>query len=218
MNLQLVYRYYLSLSSLKKQTKLIKQKQNDTLRAEATFSRFELACEKQLTFRTPAHTAKMQPLLAGYLLTASYCIYMRRITIQQQQTFLFLFNKGAFHFRMIFPKKLRLGVLQWGREKSKKNRETDLGSRRAIADLLILFFAWTSQKASKVHKRLSQSWPQCHNIPSPHEGNSSYESYNIITSKALGTLHARHFIWERSINYIDQLYRATSIITKYVYI
>ena len=46
MNLQLVYRYYLSLSSLKKQTKLIKQKQNDTLRAEATFSRFELACEK----------------------------------------------------------------------------------------------------------------------------------------------------------------------------
>ena len=38
--------YYLSLSSLKKQTKLIKQKQNDTLRAEATFSRFELACEK----------------------------------------------------------------------------------------------------------------------------------------------------------------------------
>ena len=30
----------------KKQTKLIKQKQNDTLRAEATFSRFELSCEK----------------------------------------------------------------------------------------------------------------------------------------------------------------------------
>ena len=39
----------------------------------------------------------------------------------------------------------------------------------------------------------------------------------IITSKALGTLHAQHFIWERSINYIDQLYRATSIITKCVY-
>ena len=49
MNLKLVYRYYLSLSTLKKQTKLIKQKQNDSLRAEG----------KVATFRTPAHTAKM---------------------------------------------------------------------------------------------------------------------------------------------------------------
>ena len=41
------------------------------------------------------------------LLMALYCIYMRRITIQQQQTFLFLFNsKETFHFRMMFPKKL----------------------------------------------------------------------------------------------------------------
>ena len=32
--------------SLKKQTKLIKQKQNDTLRGEASFSRYELAGEK----------------------------------------------------------------------------------------------------------------------------------------------------------------------------
>ena len=32
-----------------------------TLRAEATFSRYELACEKYpATFRTPAHTAKMK--------------------------------------------------------------------------------------------------------------------------------------------------------------
>ena len=49
---------------------------------------------------------------------------------------------------------------------TKKNRDThgrivsldQLGSRRAIADLIIMFVGWTSQKASKVHKLLSQSW------------------------------------------------------------
>ena len=44
---------------------------------------------------------------------------------------------------------------------SRQNRElvpTSLGSRRAIADLFVMFVAWTSQKASKVHKPLSQSW------------------------------------------------------------
>ena len=43
-----------------------------------------------------------------------------------------------------------------------QNTEASLdqpGSRRAIADLFVTFIAWTSQKASKVHKILSQSWP-----------------------------------------------------------
>ena len=61
-------------------------------------------------------------------------------------------------------KTMRLGVLSW---EKLKNREThgrivsldQLGSRRAIADLFVMFIAWTSQKASKVHKLLSQSWP-----------------------------------------------------------
>ena len=51
--------------------------------------------------------------------------------------------------------------------KVKKKREThgrivnldQLGSQKAIADLFVMFIAWTSQKASKVHKLLSQSWP-----------------------------------------------------------
>ena len=34
-----------------------------------------------------------------------------------------------------------------------------LEGRRAIADLFVMFIAWTSQKASNVHKLLSQSWP-----------------------------------------------------------
>ena len=56
---------------------------------------------------------------------------------------------------------MRLGVL------TLNNREThvrivsldQLGSRRAIADLFVMFISWTSQKASKVHKLLCQSWP-----------------------------------------------------------
>ena len=61
-------------------------------------------------------------------------------------------------------KTMRLGVLSW---EKLKNREThgrivsldQLGSRRAIADLFVMFIAWTSQKASKVHKLPSQRWP-----------------------------------------------------------
>ena len=64
-------------------------------------------------------------------------------------------------------KTMRLGVLLW---EKLKNRETQgrivsldhLGSRRAIyfiANLFIMFIVWMSQKASKVHKLLSQSWP-----------------------------------------------------------
>ena len=49
----------------------------------------------------------------------------------------------------------------WG---SGQNRELELTSMEVeeqffVADLFIMFIAWTSQKASKVHKRLSQSWP-----------------------------------------------------------
>ena len=64
-------------------------------------------------------------------------------------------------------KTMRLGVLLW---EKLKNRGTQgrivsldrLGSRRAIyfiANLFIMFIVWMSQKASKVHKLLSQSWP-----------------------------------------------------------
>ena len=55
------------------------------------------------------------------------------------------------------------------------------GSRKAITDLFLVFIAWTNQKASHVHKLLSQIW---------HEDNlSSCERYKIKTSKALGTMH-----------------------------
>ena len=66
--------------------------------------------------------------------------------------------------------------------------------RKAITDLFLVFIAWTNQKASHVHKLLSQIW---------HEDNlSSCERYKIKTSKALGTMHAQHFLiaeGERSI-------------------
>ena len=45
---------------------------------------------------------------------------------------------------------------------SRQNRElgpASLGSRGAIADLFVMVIAWTSKKASKVHKALCQSWP-----------------------------------------------------------
>ena len=59
---------------------------------------------------------------------------------------------------------MRLGVLLC---EKLKNCETlsrivsldQLGCGRVIADLFIMFITWTRQKASKVHKPLSQSWP-----------------------------------------------------------
>ena len=68
---------------------------------------------------------------------------------------------------MIFPKNARDWESSGEAVRKLKNRETHdrilsldhLGSRRAIADLFIMFIAWTRQKGSKVHKRLSQSWP-----------------------------------------------------------
>ena len=56
------------------------------------------------------------------------------------------------------------GVSSW---KKLKHREThgrivsleQTGSQKAIADLFVMFMAWTSQKASKVHKLPSQRWP-----------------------------------------------------------
>ena len=97
-------------------------------------------------------------------------------------------------------KTMRLGALSLSWElKFEKNHEThcrivsldQLGSQRAIADLFVII-VWTSKNASKVHKLVSELtivliW----NIQSPHEDNlSSYERYNIITSKAMGPMHA----------------------------
>ena len=55
---------------------------------------------------------------------------------------------------------MRLGVFS---SEKLKNREThsrivsldQVGSRK----LFVMFIAWTSQKASKVHKLLPQNWP-----------------------------------------------------------
>ena len=48
----------------------------------------------------------------------------------------------------------------WDSRQNRKLGPASLGSRKAIADLFgVMFIAWTSQKASKTHKLLSQSWP-----------------------------------------------------------
>ena len=140
---------------------------------------------------------------------------------EQQQIFLFLFNKEIFHFRMTFPKKpwdwescseaMRKVKKSWdswhGRVTAESRALTSLGSRRAFVDFLIMFIACTSKKASKVHKRLSQC---------PREDNlSSYESYRL---KALDTMH---FYQGRSIydncRFDIRSSRVTRLIMKAVY-
>ena len=70
----------------------------------------------------------------------------------------------SFQNNISLKKTMRLGVSSW---KKLKHREThgrivsleQTGSQKAIADLFVMFMAWTSQKASKVHKLPSQRWP-----------------------------------------------------------
>ena len=70
----------------------------------------------------------------------------------------------SFQNDISLKKTMRLGVSSW---KKLKHREAhgrivsleQTGSRKAIADLFVIFIAWTSQKASKVHKLPSQRWP-----------------------------------------------------------
>ena len=70
----------------------------------------------------------------------------------------------SFQNDISLKKTMRLGVSSW---KKLKHREThgrivsleQTGSQKAIADLFVMFMAWTSQKASKVHKLPSQRWP-----------------------------------------------------------
>ena len=90
-------------------------------------------------------------------------VYMRRINydLATVKISVFIEQRNISFQDDISPKTMRLGVL------SLKNHEThvrivsldQLGSQRALADLFVMFIAWTSQKASKVHKLLCQSWP-----------------------------------------------------------
>ena len=99
-------------------------------------------------------------------------VNMRRITydshFSNSRHFRFYWTKKHFTSEWYFTKNHHIGSLVVRKVKtswdSRQNRElgpASRGSRRAIADLFgVMFIAWTSQKASKVHKLLSQRWPQ----------------------------------------------------------
>ena len=122
-------------------------------------------------------------------------VYMRRITYDSATVNISVFieQRNISFQNDISLKTMRLGVLSW--EKS-KNREThgrivsldQLEGRRAIADLFVMFIAWTSQKASKVHKLVSKLaivliWK----IQSPHEDNRPVPPVKCTKSAHRGT-------------------------------
>ena len=103
-------------------------------------------------------------------------VYMRRITYDSATVNISVFieQRNISFQHDISLTTMRLGVLSW---EQLKNREThgrivSFDQLREIADLFVMFIAWTSQKASKVHKLVSKLaivliW----NIQSPHEDN-----------------------------------------------
>ena len=83
-------------------------------------------------------------------------VYMRRITYDSATVNISVFieQRNISFQHDISLTTMRLGVLSW---EQLKNREThgrivSFDQLREIADLFVMFIAWTSQKASKVHK------------------------------------------------------------------
>ena len=125
-----------------------------------------VAFEEHMADKVSRKTVAKLLLTALYRLQFSAFLYMRRINYDSATVNISVFieqRKISFQ-NDISLKTTRLGVLSW---EKLKNREThgrivsldQLGSRRAVTDLFVMFIAWTGQKASKVHKILSQSWP-----------------------------------------------------------
>ena len=87
-------------------------------------------------------------------------VYMRRITYDSATVNISVFieQRNISFQHDISLTTMRLGVLSW---EQLKNREThgrivSFDQLREIADLFVMFIAWTSQKASKVHKLVSK--------------------------------------------------------------
>ena len=127
-------------------------------------------------------------------------LYMKRITYDSATVNISVFNeqRNISFQNDISLKTMRLGVLSWEKLKhrethGRQNRElgpASLGSRRAIADLFgVMFIPWTCQKASKVHKLLSQKLAMVliWNIQSPHEDNSPVTPVKCTKSAHRGT-------------------------------
>ena len=104
----------------------------------------------------------------GCILQFSGFTWGESITIQQGTVNISVFieQRNFCNSKWYFAKNHEIGSLVAWREKL-KNRESQgrivsldqLDSRRAITDLFVMFIAWTRQKASNVHKLLSEIWP-----------------------------------------------------------
>ena len=119
-------------------------------------------------------------------------VYMRRITYDSATVNISVFieQRNISFQHDISLTTMRLGVLSW---EQLKNREThgrivSFDQLREIADLFVMFIAWTSQKASKVHKLVSKLaivliWK----IQSPHEDNRPVPPVKCTKSAHRGT-------------------------------
>ena len=141
MNLRFVYRYILSLSK-KNKTKQNKAKQTDQTKGKKSLLRRE----------SNSGPSKCEA-------------NMRRINYDSATVNIsFLFGQRNISFRndISFTTNHEIGSLAVRKVENHENRELGPAwesQSNAIADLFVMFIASTSQKASKVHKLLSQSWP-----------------------------------------------------------
>ena len=119
-------------------------------------------------------------------------VYMRRITYDSATVNISVFieQRNISFQHDISLTTMRLGVLSW---EQLKNREThdrivSFDQLREIADLFVMFIAWTSQKASKVHKLVSKlAIVLICNIQSPHEDNRPVPPVKCTKSAHRGT-------------------------------
>ena len=131
-------------------------------------------------------------------------VYMRRITYDSATVNISVFIEQrniSFQNDISLKKPWDWGVSSW---KKLKHREThgrivsleQTGSRKAIADLFVMFIAWTSQKASKVHSANLK-----HSKSTRRQSScASREMYKISTSRNGNEYPRQLSFWYRALS------------------
>ena len=127
-------------------------------------------------------------------------VYMRRITYDSATVNISVFieQRNISFQHDISLTTMRLGVLSW---EQLKNREThgrivSFDQLREIADLFVMFIAWTSQKASKVHSANLK-----HSKSTRRQSScASREMYKISTSRNGNEYPRQLSFWYRALS------------------
>ena len=141
-----------------------------------------------------------------------------QLRFSNSKHFRFYWTKKRFISEWYFTKNHEIGSRVVRKVKKswdlRQNRELALRpaweSKSNTADVFVIFIAWTSQKASKVHTVSKLAIVLIWNIQSPHEDNisssekyksSGHNAHSALLDRGTGTINLRQLsIWYRALS------------------